>query len=208
MGQCISRQRGEGLSQARENARSSRSSRGDRHEPNAPTLTARPESLTQEVRPPLLPNSRRRLDVGIPVACSKVVREASSGVQFAVIRQRGESLQTSSLDLCVGIAIHARNERGHNSAALFHAMPNQKLLPIATWSRQMEQEGFQIQRAVVAGGDPTSGVSRDQYDTARRLLSGLGVEPECLPMSDGTHGQVLMVRITQDNEVEFDAARR
>ena len=134
---------------------------------------------------------------------------SSSHVGQATITERGQSLETTKLDLCIGVAVagiacDSSGTVAATSASLFHVLPGRRSpgVAIAQQVQQLEAAGYTV-TACIGGGDRTALAGQKERSAIEAMLGGMNVSCSSLPPSDGRTSQILKVRIDDDGGVTF-----
>jgi hypothetical protein len=185
----------------------------------APARAVRPSSPSRNEGEGVLSGLPRR---GSQAGASHSVRTGRSGnavgfsatqVQQQTIHERGQSLRTSALDVCTGVAIggvfrHSDGSAVESSLTVFHVLPDVRMpgVAIARQVKSLRETGFEV-NAFVAGGDGTAQAGREQREALEAMLSDLGVPFGTGPLSDGHASQFLSASIEHNGEIEYRSHR-
>ena len=142
-----------------------------------------------------------------------VVDYSARKVDRKTIRERGETLQTSALTVCTGVAVGGvcRDGDGNviaSSASVFHVLPGVPSpgVAIARKVQVLRAAGYEV-NAVIAGGDPSTPNGRDVREALEGMLDGMQVPLERGPLSDGFKSYIISATIQDDGEVGFQTTR-
>lgn len=142
-----------------------------------------------------------------------VVDYSARKVDRKTIRERGETLQTSALTVCTGVAVGGvrRDDDGNvvaSSASVFHVLPGVPSpgVAIARKVQVLRDAGFEV-NAVIAGGDPSTPKGRDVREALEGMLDGMNVPLERGPLSDGFKSYIISATIQDDGEIGFETNR-
>lgn len=138
------------------------------------------------------------------------VVDFSPKVERQTIRERGESLRTSALTLCTGVAVGGvrRDDDGSvaaSSVSIFHVLPGVPS-PGVTIARKVEvlrAAGFEV-NAVIAGGDHSTQAGRTLRAALEGMLEGMEVPLEKGPLSDGYKSHFISATIEHDGEIGYE----
>ena len=139
-----------------------------------------------------------------------VVDFSATKVERQTIRERGESLRTSALVICTGVAVGGvrRNSDGSvaaSSASVFHVLPGVPSpgVAIARKVEVLRAAGFEV-NAVIAGGDGTTRAGRNQREALEGMLRGMEVPLQAGPLSDGFKSHFISATIEDDGEIGYE----
>ena len=145
-----------------------------------------------------------------PDSYRNVVDFSAAKVAQETIRERGESLRTSALVLCTGVAVGGVRHDSDGSVAassvtVYHILPNVPSpgVAIARKVNVLRAAGFQV-KAVVAGGDGTSPAGRKQRAAVEGMLRGMEVPLQTGPLSDGFKSHFISAAIEDNGKIEFE----
>jgi len=137
---------------------------------------------------------------------------SSQGVESQTITGRGQSLRTTGLDLCTGVAVGGvrRGSDGSvisSSASVFHLLPGVRRpgLDVARKINSLRSEGYEVD-AYVTGGDSTSHAAKQQREAMEAMLQGMDVPYGSGPPSAGAYtkySQYLSAEIQDDGQVSY-----
>jgi hypothetical protein len=130
-------------------------------------------------------------------------------VEQQTIHNRGQSLQTSALAVCTGVAVggvcrHSDGSVAESSVSIFHVLPDVRMpgVAIARQVNALRESGFEV-NAFVAGGDGTAQAGRQQRAALEGMLQDLGVPFQAGPLSDGHAPQFLSASIERNGEIDY-----
>lgn len=142
-----------------------------------------------------------------------VVGFSAGQVKQQTIHERGESVRTSALDVCTGVALggvfrHSDGSVAESSVSVFHVLPDVRMpgVPIAKQLRSLREAGFEV-NAFVAGGDGTAEAGRQQRAALVAMLQDLDVPLKVGPLSDGHGSQFLSASIERNGEIQYQTYR-
>ncbi|WCM90582.1 hypothetical protein [Acidovorax sp. NCPPB 3576] len=142
-----------------------------------------------------------------------VVDFSASQVEQQTITTPGQTLRTSALDLCTGVAVGGvrYNHDGSisdSSVSVFHVLPNVRMpgVAVARQINELRSAGFNV-NAYVAGGDGTSQAGRQQRSAMEGMLQGMDVPYQSGPLSDGQSSQYLSAAIQESGEIDYENSR-
>jgi hypothetical protein len=138
------------------------------------------------------------------------VVDFSPKVERQTIREPGESLRTSALTLCTGVAVGGvrRDDDGSvaaSSVSIFHVLPGVPSpgVAIARKVRVLRAAGFEV-NAVIAGGDRTTQAGRNVRAALEGMLEGMNVPLEKGPLSDGFKSHFISATIEDNGEIGYE----
>jgi hypothetical protein len=139
-----------------------------------------------------------------------VVDFSAMKVERQTIRERGESLRTSALVVCTGVAVGGvrRDSDGSvaaSSVSIFHVLPGVPSpgVAIARKVEVLRAAGFEV-NAVIAGGDGTTRAGRNQREALEGMLHGMGVPLQAGDLSNGFRSQFISATIEDDGEIGYE----
>lgn len=154
-----------------------------------------------------------------PASATRTVDYSSHRVESETISERGQSLSTSALDLCTGVAVggvrrHPDRSVAASSVSVFHALPGVRApgVAIAREVNRLRSEGYEVS-AHIAGGDSTSSMSRQQRDTLQSMLDDMQVPCGSSVLSNSEfasasrYSQYLTADIQRNGEVAYRITR-
>ncbi|MFE8645379.1 hypothetical protein ACFX58_09880 [Sphingomonas sp. NCPPB 2930] len=134
---------------------------------------------------------------------------SSSRVEQQTTTERGETLNTTKLDLCTGVAVggvkyNRDGSIGETSVSVFHVLPDVRSpgVPIARKVQELTSAGFEV-NAYVAGGDGSSRAGQATRSAIEGMLAGMGVSCQSAPHSNGEYSQVLSATIDHDGTIQY-----
>lgn len=138
------------------------------------------------------------------------VVDFSPKVERQTIREPGESLRTSALTLCTGVAVGGvrRDDDGSvaaSSVSIFHVLPGVPSpgVAIARKVRVLRAAGFEV-NAVIAGGDRTTQAGRNVRAALEGMLEGMNVPLKKGPLSDGFKSHFISATIEDNGEIGYE----
>lgn len=140
---------------------------------------------------------------------NRAVDFSSRQVEHQTVTERGQSLSTTALDLCTGVAIggvrrHSDGSVAASSASVFHVLPGVRApgVSIARQINDLRSAGYEVS-AYVAGGDSSSHAGRQQRETMESMLRGMDVPYGSGALSDGRYSQYLSADIQNDGQIAY-----
>lgn len=147
---------------------------------------------------------------GIDTDSYRNVVDFSPKVERQTIRERGESLRTSALTLCTGVAVGGvrRDDDGSvaaSSVSIFHVLPGVPSpgVAIARKVEVLRAAGFEV-NAVIAGGDGSNRTGLQLRQALEGMLHGMQVPLEAGPMSDGYKSHFISATIENNGEIGYE----
>jgi hypothetical protein len=138
------------------------------------------------------------------------VVDFSPKVERQTIREPGESLRTSALTLCTGVAVGGvrRDDDGSvaaSSVSIFHVLPGVPSpgVAIARKVGVLRAAGFEV-NAVIAGGDHTTQTGLNVRAALEGMLEGMSVPLTKGPMSDGFKSHFISATIEHNGEIDYN----
>lgn len=195
--------------------------------PGAQSYT--PSSATAPARPPQPSSSTRHSEEGALSGLPRrgqsagpshrvietdsyrnVVDFSANKVERQTIRERGESLRTSALTVCTGVAVGGvrRDDDGSvaaSSVSIFHVLPGVPSpgVSIARKIEVLRAAGFEV-NAVIAGGDGSTRAGLQLRQALEGMLHGMQVPLEAGPMSDGFKSHFISATIEDNGEIGYE----
>lgn len=165
------------------------------------------EELSQYSR-----RSRPASTTSQPASSSTRVDFSAQGVESQTISERGQSLRTTGLDLCTGVAVGGvrRGTDGSvasSSASVYHLLPGVRKpgLDVVRQINSLRSDGYEVS-AYVTGGDNTSQAGLQQRAAMEAMLTGMDVPYQSGPPSQGgytKYSQYLSAKIEDDGQVSY-----
>lgn len=139
-----------------------------------------------------------------------VVDFSAMKVERQTIRERGESLRTSALTVCTGVAVggvrrHDDGSVAASSVSIFHVLPGVPS-PGVTIARKVEvlrAAGFEV-NAVIAGGDGSTRAGQQLRHALEGMLQGMEVPLKAGPLSDGFKSHFISATIEDNGEIGYE----
>jgi hypothetical protein len=139
-----------------------------------------------------------------------VVDFSATKVERQTIREPGESLRTSALVVCTGVAVggvrrHSDGSVAASSVSVYHVLPGVPSpgVAIARKVNVLRAAGFEV-NAVIAGGNGTTRAGQQQRAALEGMLQGMNVPLQSGPLSDGFKSQFISAAIHDDGEIGYE----
>ena len=135
---------------------------------------------------------------------------AATRVERQTIRDPGESLRTSALTVCTGVAVGGVRRESDGSVAassvsIFHVLPGVPSPGVAVARKVsvLRAAGFEVS-AAIAGGDGTTQAGQQVRHALEGMLQGMEVPLKTGPLSDGFKSHFISAKIEDDGEIDYE----
>ena len=135
---------------------------------------------------------------------------AATRVERQTIQERGETLRTSALTVCTGVAVGGVRRESDGSVAasavsVFHVLPGvpSQGVAIARKVSVLRAAGFEVS-AAIAGGDGSTRAGQQVRHALEGMLHGMEVPLKAGPLSDGFKSHFISAKIEDNGEIDYE----